>query len=104
MEKFPVISETGNEYLVKVNVSKWFHCDVYDIKLYKKKKFFNIHYDSFLDEKTYYETAYFKDKSIITMVKNLIYDYEEKLNYKYISRNKLIEFEQWDGIIKFYRK
>ena len=89
MKKFPVISENGNEYLVKIGRVRYY----YSVGVYRKGRYFN-HY---LSSKLYFINR----NDFVEMAKETVRAYEsEKLASEQqcalaeLNRKK---FEEWDG-------
>src|SRR5690554_653578 len=102
MKKFPVISENGNEYLVKIRRSFGVH--IYEVIVYERRKIFGVPYfnrlnGGFLDDNEYDALNY--DYDFVEMAKAEINRLEHRWELQYLRekvRNIGVgKFEEWDG-------
>lgn len=97
--KFPVISENGNEYLVRIKKSIEYHTyhieDVIICAIYVKRKFNLFGYQKVYGMSVYYNNW---NDSIIELCKESVKQYEKEHvlpERKY--KQSLEEFEKWNG-------
>lgn len=105
MEKYPVTSSRGNEYLVKVKECSLF-VDHYEVGIYKSyigwfnRVRYEIVNETFMGYLPTYDIKKF-NMSIIEMVTYLVNklesDKEEKLNKIKLLEKAEEEFKNWDG-------
>lgn len=102
MKKFPVISENGNEYMVKIR--KTIAAYHYDVFIYRKRKVFGIPYfrqlnGGFLDSNIYSAIEYNFD--FVEIAKSEISRLERKWETRKEREIEYLEgvmtFEEWDG-------
>lgn len=89
MKKYPVISEKGNEYLVKVKLDS----DIGYIVFIKKELKWGLFH-------TVYKHYAGHPVSLINEVKNAVFAYEFELVNEIDRLKPIIEFEEWDGKIE----
>ncbi len=105
MNKYPVISERGNEYQVELFVGESLALAGFNIVIKERRKgLFNIeffktlkHYNRFLNEGEMFE----KYGSYVDIAKYFVSLYEqeikEEIEYEEKRRSYVKEFEEWDG-------
>ena|SRR5690625_3622362 len=104
MKKYPVISESGNEYQVELFVGKSLALVGFNIVIKGRKDIFGIeyfetlrHYNRFNTEREMFEE--FGDYIGIAKYYVTIYENEikERNELKEMRNNYVKEFEEWDG-------
>lgn len=102
MKKFPVISEKGDEYLVKIG--RTFGAHIYEVFVYERRKIFGIPYfkqlnGGFLDDNVYDALKYEYD--FVEMAKAEINRLEHRWELQYLREKArkigAVKFEEWDG-------
>lgn len=102
MKKFPVISESGNEY--KIKIAKTWGANYVEVFVYKKRRLMGIPYyrqlnGGFLDNNVYYLIDY--DFDYVKIAKDEINRLEKKWAEKerrsFAHIMGVHQFEEWDG-------
>lgn len=104
LNKYPVISENGNTYLVSIweDNHGFYVVDIYveKVGLFGKKKFKQVNGG-------FYENYYEIEKwnyDLVTMAQHEVRKYEKKIASQIRHQKKLNnafkEFKEWDGVIK----